>query len=50
MFAGGPEPTQLLVTTEQEYEVSGENPATVSGPDWEGDWGREEEEGEQDRV
>ena len=30
--------------------MSGEKPATVSGPDWEGDWGREEGEGEQERV
>ena len=31
--------------------MSGEKPATVRGPDWEeGDWGREEGEGEQERV
>ena len=30
--------------------MSGEKPVTVSGPDWEGDWGREEGEGEQERV
>ena len=48
--AGGPDPRPLLATTEQEWEVSGENPATVSGPDWERDWGREEGEGEQERV
>ena len=30
--------------------MSGENPATVSGPDWEEDWGKEEGEGEQERV
>ena len=35
--AGGPEPRSLLATTEQEWEVSGENPATVSGSDWEGE-------------
>ena len=29
--------------------MSGENPATVSSPDWERDWGREEVEGEQER-
>ena len=47
---GGPEPRPLLATTEQEYVVSGENLGTVSGPVWEGDWGREEGEGEQERV
>ena len=31
------------------HNMSGENPATVS-PAWEGDWGREEGEGEQERV
>ena len=41
--AGDPETTPLL-------EVSGENPATVSGLDWEGNWGREEGEGGQERV
>ena len=50
MLAGGPEPRLLLATTEQEKEVSGEKPATVSGSGWEGDWGREEGEGEQERV
>ena len=30
--------------------MPGEKPVTVSGPDWEGDWGREEGEEEQERV
>ena len=37
VFAGDPDPQTLLATTEQEQKVSGENPATVSGPVWERD-------------
>ena len=48
--ARGPDPRPLLATSEQEYEISGVNPATVSGPSRERDWGREEGEGEQERV
>ena len=47
MFAGGPDPLLLVATTE---EVSGEKPVTVSDPDREGNLGREEGEGEQERV
>ena len=50
VVADGPESWLLVATTEQEYRVLGENPVTSSGPDWEGNKGREEEEGEQERV
>ena len=39
-----------MATTEQENAVSGENPVTVCGPDWGTVCGREEGEGEQERI
>ena len=50
VLAGGPEPSPLLTDTEHEYSVSGVNSVTVSGPACEGERGREEGEGEQERV
>ena len=51
LLAGGPEPSPLLATREQKYSVFGENPVAVRFEEREeGERGREEGEGEQERV